>query len=226
MVQKYSGAATEPAAPAKRRGRPRAYDPDTALAQAMETFWKSGYAGTSLDDLSAATGMNRPSLYAAFGDKQEIYVKAYARYHARIREDFRPLLETQEPLRQVLRKIFEASCALYLSGADGPRGCFSVVTAASEAVADPEIRKMVVEAIAALDQTFASLFAKAIERGELAKGADPAALAKIATATLHTLAVRARAGIAKRELDALIDASVALTCGPESAKPRRKGAAG
>ena len=215
MVQKHSKVA-DASAP-KRRGRPRAYDPDTALARAMETFWKSGFAATTLDDLTAATGMNRPSLYAAFGDKQDIYVKAYRKYRAQVREDFLPILETQGPIRATLRKIFEASCALYLSGRDGPRGCFSVVTAASEAVADPEIRKMVVEAIVALDEAFAALFAKAIERGELAKSADPAALAKIATATLHTLAVRARVGIAKRELGALIDASVNLICGSKDA---------
>lgn len=215
MVQKHSKAA-DASAP-KRRGRPRAYDPDAALARAMETFWKSGFAATTLDDLTAATGMNRPSLYAAFGDKQDIYVKAYRKYRAQVREDFLPILETQGPIRATLRKIFEASCALYLSGRDGPRGCFSVVTAASEAVADPEIRKMVVEAIVALDEAFAALFAKAIERGELAKSADPAALAKIATATLHTLAVRARVGIAKRELGALINASVNLICGSKDA---------
>ena len=129
---------------------------------------------------------------------------------------FCPIIEKDAPIRPLLRKIFDASLALYLAGADGPRGCFSVVTAASEAVADPEIRKLVVEAIAALDQTFAGLFAKAIERGELAKDADAAALAKIATATLHTLAVRARAGVASEELSALIDASVALICGPKN----------
>src|ERR1700733_3259545 len=87
MVQK----SVEAAAPeAKRRGRPRSYEPDVALGQAMEAFWKSGYAATSLDDLSAATGMNRPSLYAAFGDKQDIYVKAYQKYRARLREEFQP----------------------------------------------------------------------------------------------------------------------------------------
>ena len=57
--------------PPKRRGRPRAYDPQVALARAAAVFWKAGYAGTSLDDLVAATGMNRPSLYAAFGDKRD-----------------------------------------------------------------------------------------------------------------------------------------------------------
>src|SRR5215471_3491523 len=66
MVQK------EPA----RRGRPRAYDPDTALAQAMAVFWRAGYAGTSLDDITVGTGMNRPSLYGAFGDKHRLYLHA------------------------------------------------------------------------------------------------------------------------------------------------------
>src|SRR6185503_13287769 len=77
MVQKN---VKEPKAEPKRRGRPRAYDPDTALARAAATFWKAGYAGTSLDDLVEATGMNRPSLYAAFGDKREIYLKTLEHY--------------------------------------------------------------------------------------------------------------------------------------------------
>src|SRR3981189_3871404 len=68
--------------PPKRRGRPRAYEPEVALARALDVFWKDGFAATSLDDLSAATGMNRPSLYGAFGDKRELYIKSYARYRA------------------------------------------------------------------------------------------------------------------------------------------------
>ncbi len=64
----------------KRRGRPRAYQPEIALGKALELFRKGGFAATSLDDLSAATGMNRPSLYGAFGDKRELYIKSYQRY--------------------------------------------------------------------------------------------------------------------------------------------------
>ena len=64
----------------KRRGRPRAYEPQVALARAAAQFWKAGYAGTSLDDLVAATGMNRPSLYAAFGDKRDLYLKTLEYY--------------------------------------------------------------------------------------------------------------------------------------------------
>ena len=69
----------DPVAP-KRRGRPRAYQPDVALGKALDLFRKDGFAATSLDDLSAATGMNRPSLYGAFGDKRELFIKSYRRY--------------------------------------------------------------------------------------------------------------------------------------------------
>src|SRR3981189_1203592 len=71
----------EPVAP-KRRGRPPAYQPEAALGKALDLFRSEGFAAPSLDDLSAATGMNRPSLYGAFGDKRELYIKSYARYRA------------------------------------------------------------------------------------------------------------------------------------------------
>ena len=61
---------------AKGRGRPRAYDPQTALLQALDVFWSTGYSGASLDSIATAAGMNRPSLYAAFGDKHALYIKA------------------------------------------------------------------------------------------------------------------------------------------------------
>src|SRR6202521_4415529 len=86
MVQKKSKPQSKPPQrpqeepPARRRGPPRQYDPGPAPAKAAEAFWKYGYAATSLDDLAAATGMNRPSLYAAFGDKRAIYLKALAHY--------------------------------------------------------------------------------------------------------------------------------------------------
>jgi AcrR family transcriptional regulator len=222
MVQKDSAAIAAPEP--RRRGRPRAYEPDTALTLAMEAFWKAGYAATTLDDLSAATGMNRPSLYAAFGDKQDIYAKAYRKYRARMRDEFLPILAAPEPTRIVLRRVLEAAADLYLSGPDGPRGCLTVVTAASEAVADPQIRQLVVEAIAALDQTFATLFASAIERGELPASANAAALAAIATATIHTLAIRARVGASRRDLQGLIDAAASMIFGPPK-EPRRTRAA-
>src|SRR6202034_4010268 len=88
----------------KRRGRPRAYQPEIALGKALDLFRKDGFAATSLDDLSAATGMNRPSLYGAFGDKRELYIKSYARYRADSRAAVADIFKIDMPIRErVLR---------------------------------------------------------------------------------------------------------------------------
>src|SRR5262245_66574327 len=89
----------------KRRGRPRAYDPDVALARAIEGFWQAGYAATSLDDLSEATGMNRPSLYGAFGDKHDLYLRALARYWELSRGAMREALAYDRPLREAMQGV-------------------------------------------------------------------------------------------------------------------------
>src|SRR5258705_9200184 len=121
-----------PVAP-KRRGRPRAYEPEVALARALDVFWKEGFAATSLDDLSAATGMNRPSLYGAFGDKRELYIKSYDSYRADARAAMIDIFRDELPIRRRLERIFAVALDIYLSGDAGPRGCFTVMTAASEA---------------------------------------------------------------------------------------------
>ena len=95
----------ESAAP-RRRARPRAYEPDVALARAMDVFWRDGFAATSLDALSAATGMNRPSLYAAFGDKRDIYMKAYQRYRDRARQRMGEVLKADLPLPEALMRLY------------------------------------------------------------------------------------------------------------------------
>src|SRR5438045_2737757 len=111
MMRKTSGQQAKPVSAKpdvpKRRGRPRAYDPDLALSRAMDVFWKEGFAGTSLDELSAATGMNRPSLYGAFGDKRDLYIKAYQHYRERSRVGMVDLFKQDLPLRQLLHRVFE-----------------------------------------------------------------------------------------------------------------------
>ena len=158
--------------------------------------------------------MNRPSLYAAFGDKQALYVKAYASYRAEVRETFRPLLLAEAPLREKLRRILVAALDLYSSGEAGPRGCFTVLTASSDVVTDPEIRALVVEALNSIDEGFARLFAAAVESGELPGDADPTRLAHMAGATVHSLSVRARARVARRDLERLIEDAIVTILGP------------
>jgi len=179
-------------------GRPRAYQPEVALARALDVFWKEGFAATSLDDLSAATGMNRPSLYGAFGDKRELYIKSYESYRDRARQRMGEVFSVDLPLRQMLERIYGIALDMYLSGKDGPRGCFTVMTATSEAVFDPSIRAMVISGLVETDRFFARIFRRAQERGELAASADPQVLALIASGTLHTIAVRARAQVPRR----------------------------
>src|SRR5580658_1786967 len=219
MVQKSkkptARADAAPAGPAepKRRGRPRAYQPEIALGKALDLFRKDGFAATSLDDLSAATGMNRPSLYGAFGDKRELYIKSYARYRADARAAMADIFREQLPIRQRLARIYRVALDIYLSGDAGPRGCFTVMTAASEAVFDPEIRELVLEGFFELDKAFANCFRRAKEQGELSDGADPAVLAQLASATIHTIAIRARAGVPRRELEAIVKGAIDVMVG-------------
>src|SRR5206468_2344103 len=92
--------------PPKRRGRPRAYQPEVALGKALDLFRRDGFAATSLDDLSAATGMNRPSLYGAFGDKRELYKKSYESYRNRARARMGEVVAADMRLRPMLLCIF------------------------------------------------------------------------------------------------------------------------
>jgi AcrR family transcriptional regulator len=158
--------------------------------------------------------MNRPSLYGAFGDKRELYIKAYQRYRADGRVALAAIFTADMPLRQRLQRIFDGALDIYLSGDDGPRGCFTLMSVASDAVVDPDIRTMVVDGIRELDKAFAACFRQAKLAGDLPENADPELLAQLASATLHTLSIRARAGLPRGELEVLLQGGVDLLCGP------------
>ena len=216
MVQKNKRASPQPqiaATEPKRRGRPRAYQPDVALGKALDLFRKDGFAATSLDDLSTATGMNRPSLYGAFGDKRALYIKSYQRYRDDARAAMIGIFRDEMPIRQRLQKIYAVALDIYLSG-ESPRGCFTVMTAASEAVADPDIRAMVLEGFAELDKAFAACFRLAKEKGELVGSADTTVLSQLASATIHSIAIRARAGVPRKELEAIVKGAIDVMVGP------------
>jgi AcrR family transcriptional regulator len=196
-----------------RRGRPRAYNAQAALKRATETFWKTGYSGTSLDSIAAATGMNPPSLYAAFGNKHAIYLEALARYWDISLAATREALAEDRPLGESLMLAFEAALSIYFSGRGNARGCFVIGTAITEAGEDAAIRNSVAAGLRAIDTDFEDRFRKAIERGELKPGADPAALAILASATMHTIAIRARTGTRRSELTEVARKAVSVICG-------------
>jgi AcrR family transcriptional regulator len=213
MVQKQA---------AVRRGRPRLYDPEVALERAIEVFWERGYSATSLDDLCAAMEMNRPSLYAAFGDKHDLFIKALQRYRERARARFQATFTPDRPLRASMREYYAGMLTRFFSGDHGPRGCFMMSVATMEAVQDPAIRAVVADGMRALDAGFEARFRLAREKGEIARGADPAALASLASGLVHSVAIRARAGEKRQALEGVIEAFLeALGVGPS---PRPRGA--
>ena len=191
------------ASPRRPRGRPRGFDPEVALKAASERFRNFGYAATSLDDLAAATGLARPSLYAAFGDKKALYLAALARTHRRLEATLDALAAAALPKAALLDTIFASTITGYLTGDIAPAGCIAVTTASAEAVADPEIRAALLAFLALQDERMAQIFAAAgISR--------PVAAARIVMSVIHSLAVRARAGTPRAELEAIAADCIAL----------------
>lgn len=192
------------------RGRPRTYDPEQALERALHAFWKGGYSGTSLDSLAAATGLNRPSLYAGLGDKRTIYIKAMRRFQRHARQYFGAAL-TPRPDDQSFADVI----ARYLRAAievDGPQesigvsGCAVISTATAEAMTDPEIRQVLDEVIDEMDNQLRLCLEAATARGELAHEADVEALGFLLASSAHSIGIRARAGKTKQDLEQHVDA--------------------
>jgi TetR/AcrR family transcriptional regulator, copper-responsive repressor len=208
-----------------RRGRPRAYDPERALDAAMAAFWRSGYAATSLDDLTASTEMNRPSLYAAFGDKRALYLKTIERYRTVATAALSEELAPGRPIAEALRAIYRRALDLYQAGQAGARGCYLTSTASAAALDDPEVRAALLASHQTFDRALAAGFAAARDRGEIARDSDPDLLGALAAGVIHMLAIRTRAGETRRRLDQIADAAIAQLCGaaPRTrARPRRR----
>jgi AcrR family transcriptional regulator len=199
----------------RKRGRPPAYDPDTALAGARDVFWSTGYEASSLDELSAAMAMNRPSVYGAFGDKETLYLKALARYRDDSVVAMREALDPVRPLRDGLARVYAKAIETYLAGPQA-RGCFLIGTATTEAVGKDAVRDILRDSLRSFDRVIEDRMKLAVKRGELGPKAKPAALAAVASAIMHSLAVRARAGEPRAVLEALARAGVDLICGKGS----------
>jgi TetR/AcrR family transcriptional regulator, copper-responsive repressor len=147
-------------------------------------------------------------------------------YRAHTREAFAKALGGDNPLRTALRKVYDTAISIYLSGDDGARGCFIIGTAVTQAVTDPDTRAALGDILHEIDGAFAARIARAQRNGELSADADPVKLAKLASATLYSLTIHARAGQGRSAIEAIADAAVDVICGPPEAggrKGRRRG---
>jgi len=177
------------------------------MTKARDTFWAAGYQATSLDRLSEATGLKRPSLYGAFGDKQALYVALLQSYRETSLATVRRLLDEAGTLREGLRAVYAAALDLYVPDA---QGCFVLNTAPSEAATDAAVRGELNQVTQDLDAAFADRIARARAEGEIDGAVDPHERGRLAMAMLHSLSVRARAGEPRAALEALARSGVEL----------------
>lgn len=201
---------TQPPAPA--RGRPRAFRQEEALDRALRTFWEKGYSGTSLDDLTTATDLHRPSLYAAFGNKEALYAAAVDRYVATIGRHFLEPLVTSPDLARGLEGFYAAVIDT-VTGKHGPLGCIVACTLPAEAGASDAARDHLAAVLGQLDGAVQAGLAAARERGQLPKDADVKALAQVVTGGMLSISIRARSGATRRELQRIARTFVGLVAG-------------
>ena len=187
-------------------GRPRAFDPDTALEAALRVFWMKGYEGTALSDLTAAMGINRPSIYATFGNKEALFRKALDRYSERMTNYTAEAL--QEPTARAVAERLLVGTADLLSFPGNPKGCLIVQGAlACGEEADP-IRKELISRRATGEAALYERFERAKLAGDLPAGVDAGDLARYVMAVMHGMSVQAAGGANRAALQGVIDISL------------------
>jgi AcrR family transcriptional regulator len=191
----------------RSRGRPRAYDPDTALDRAAELFWSNGFSATSLDDLSEAMGMGRPSIYRAFGDKEELFIKALARYVETVASTPLMAMDREDSIEAGVGAFF-AQIVTYMTADEAHRGCLlSGVAAVNDS---PGVCDFLQSNLQEEEAQIARRLAQAVERGELPASYSPTRGAHLAVDAMLALATRARIGT-PREVLAAEAADAAVT---------------
>ena len=201
----------------KPRGRPRSFDRDEALERAMDVFWEKGYESASLNDLTAAMGINPPSLYAAFGDKERLFLEAMERYYKKQREPITCAYAEETTARgAVERVLLEAAGQMATSGHN--RGCMMVMAATTCSGASPELKSALAEWRSKSKLGLKGRLDCALQTGELPRDTDTAALAGFYTAVLQGMSLQAREGASKKSLLAM--AQTAMRAGPRAASVR------
>ena len=189
--------------------RPREFDIDAALERAMQAFWAKGYESTSLDDLCEATGLGRSSLYAAFGDKHRLYLRALGRYEDGAAERIAAALARPLPVRKAIAAFVDRLIEDIVAG-PGRRGCFIGNCAAELARADRGAATRVRRSLERIEAAFREALVRARKRGEISPSADVDALARFLTAGIQGLRLVGKANPDRAALEDV--ATVMLRC--------------
>lgn len=194
-------------------GRPRGFDEEAVLDRAVEVFWRQGYEGTSMSDLTGAMGINRPSLYATFGSKEQLFQRAFDRYRetkvAYVADTF------EQPTAYAVVESFLRSSADALTAGDHPRGCLSVQGGLACSPQNARVPEVLAAGRATTESALAQRLARAVEDGDLRAETDARALARFVMVLSEGFAVHASAGAERDDLHASVDIalrSVAALC--------------
>ncbi|MFJ5260832.1 TetR/AcrR family transcriptional regulator [Streptomyces sp. NPDC088387] len=184
-------------------GRPREFDIDEALERAMQVFWERGYDGVSLTDLTKAMGITKPSLYAAFGNKQELFRRALERYTEGPAVYGTRALE--EPTARGVAEAMLRGAVRTTTRPEGPAGCLTVQGALASSDASRPAHDMLAEWRNDSGLRLEERFRRAVDEGDLPGDADPRQLARYVMTVIFGIAVQAAGGLGRDELQDIAD---------------------
>jgi AcrR family transcriptional regulator len=179
-------------------GRPRAFDMDTALEKALEVFWRKGYDGTSLSDLTEAMGINKPSLYAAFGNKEQLFLKAIELYESRPCAFFMPALEKPTAYEVAEHMLYGA--AANMANKDQPQGCVVIQGALSCSEAAAAVKEALANRRLEGQKKLVERFERAKTEGDLPAAVNAETLARYLGTVLQGMAIQANSGATSEQL--------------------------
>ena len=195
----------------RERGRPRAFDIDVALDRAVEVFWKHGFQDASMQELTGAMGLSKPSLYAAFGDKEALYLKTLERYVALLIERHASVLNGEPDGRRAVQG-FLRSLAAMLADPDMPGGCFIINgTADCGGSTIPASVEMALRgALQGSETMVRERLMRAAREGDLPEHLDPEALAAMFVSVIAGIAVLAKSGAGVAKLETVIETAMGV----------------
>ena len=215
-----------PETPAKRpRGRPRTFDRDEALARAMQVFWEKGYEAASMQDLLTAMNLSSPSLYAAFGDKESLFLEAVQRYHANVQHECEcpDVTTARESIENLLTEL-----AGIFTDRSHPAGCLAVIALMTGNTTSAKVQRLLAEQRDEARSRLRARIEAGLKDGELPRGTDIDVLTDFYGAVISGMSLQARAGASRKALLAMVQ--TAMRAWPEpparrKAKRKEKAAA-
>ena len=189
----------------------KSFNEDTALEKAMQVFWEKGFEPASIADLLAGTGLNRGSLYNAFGGKQQLFVKALLKYDRDYRQAMLAKLEALDNPKKAITTFFDAIVAETVADQDH-KGCFLFNTALEITTHDEKVNEIVTNGVREIEAFFRRSIEVGQARGDMPKGLDPQATAKALLALIVAIRVLGRGVFAEAALHTIADEGKRLIC--------------